>query len=119
MGLWLSQVPAPDENKTIAASDYRFYRSANRGVAGVVYFLARFSRNGLFSQELKDRADTAIDWLLAHHPTSDDQLPGLHFGEAGVALAVAEAIAPAGLIERGPWFDEYLTEALGGPDRLA
>ena len=51
---------------------------------------------------------------LPHPPTADDQLPGLHFGEAGVALAVAEAVA-AGSIGRGPWPELYLVEALSAP----
>jgi lantibiotic modifying enzyme len=41
-------------------------------------------------------------------------LQGLHFGEAGVAVAIAEAVA-AGLIDGGIWLDEYLKEALAGP----
>jgi lantibiotic modifying enzyme len=52
--------------------------------------------------------------LLSAHRSSDDQLPGLHFGEAGVAVALAEAIH-SNLISQGSWFREYLDEALYGP----
>jgi serine/threonine protein kinase len=114
LGLWLSQAPEQQAGKALAAPEYRLYRSANRGVAGVVYCLARLAAAGHHSNELQQRSSAAIDWLLAHEPTSDDQLPGLHFGEAGVAVAVAEAIR-AELIEPGRWLDEYLAEALHGP----
>jgi hypothetical protein len=43
------------------------------------------------------RSGAAIDWLLDHRMTPDDQMVGLHFGEAGVAVAIAEAVA------RGWW----------------
>src|SRR5215213_7802148 len=56
------------------------------------------------------------DWSsdVCSSDLADDQLPGLHFGEAGVALAVAEAVA-AGSIGRGPWPELYLVEALSAP----
>ncbi len=114
LGLWLSQAPGQQRSKALAAPEYRLYRSANRGVAGVLYCLARLAKAGHRSVELEQRSSTAIDWLLAHEATSDDQLPGLHFGEAGVAVAVSEVIRSE-LIERGPWLDEYLAEALYGP----
>jgi serine/threonine protein kinase len=113
-GLWISQVASNDGKGAFIAPDYRLYRSTNRGVAGVVYCLARLARSSSLPAEADERVTDAIDWLLAHYPTSDDQLPGLHFGEAGVAVAVAEAVA-SGFIERGRWLDKYLDEALHGP----
>ncbi len=112
--MWLSQSPEQNGSKALIAPDYRFYRSANRGVAGVIYGLARLARNGYLANGVSQRSCDAIDWLLAHHDTPDDQLPGLHFGEAGVAVAIAEAIR-SGVIERGAWLDEYLSQALCGP----
>jgi hypothetical protein len=114
LGLWLSQVPDQSGANPIAAADYGIYRSANRGVAGVVYCLARLAERRLAPATARQRVSDAVDWLLAHAPTADDQLPGLHFGEAGVAVAIAEATR-AGLIERGPWLHRYLEEALYGP----
>lgn len=113
-GLWLSQAPEPAGANSPAAAEYSLYRSANRGVAGVVYGLSRLARCGYGLERAKERVTDAIDWLLAHAATSDDQLPGLHFGEAGVAVAIAEAVGSE-LIDRGPWLDEYLAEALHGP----
>lgn len=94
--------------------EYTMYRSANRGVAGPLYLLSRLVSAGVELKNIQERAEEAVDWLLAHHDTPDDQLPGLHFGEAGVAVAIAEAVR-AGLITSGMWLDEYLDEALNGP----
>jgi serine/threonine protein kinase len=112
-GLWLSPQGGVHE-PTELSSNYALHRSANRGVAGVVYALARLARFGVAGRDVQDRVQQAVDWLLTHAATPDDQLPGLHFGEAGVALAILEAVQ-SGLIERGRWLDEYLAEALNGP----
>lgn len=93
---------------------YRVYRSANRGVAGVVYVLAKLHRFGFKWPDAAAEVGAAVDWLLEHRPTPDDQMVGLHFGEAGVAVAIAETVA-ACLIERGPWLHSYMEEALSGP----
>jgi lantibiotic modifying enzyme len=57
------------------------------------------------------QVNLAVDWLLSHEATPDDQMPGLHFGEAGVAVAIAEAVK-SGLVEDGDWLLPYLHEAL-------
>jgi hypothetical protein len=93
---------------------YRLFRSANRGVAGVLYGAARLVRLGARAAQVGDFAERAVDWLLAHAATPDDQMPGLHFGEAGVALAFVEAV-DAGLIDRGRWFEAYLDQVFSGP----
>lgn len=92
---------------------YRLYRSANRGVAGVVYTIARLSRFGFHTDDVHCFVERAIDWLLDHDLTPDDQMPGLHFGEAGVAMAMVEVVQ-AGLIDPGRWLLPYLREALSG-----
>lgn len=112
-GLWLSPQSGVHE-PTEVRSNYALHRSANRGVAGVVYALARLARLGVAGSDVQDRVQQAVDWLLTHAATPDDQLPGLHFGEAGVALAIVEAVQ-SGLIEPEGWLDEYLAEALNGP----
>jgi hypothetical protein len=114
-GLWLSALVRSGRHEPAErAAGYALHRSASRGVAGVVYMLARFARCGCTDTALQPRVEQAVDWLLTHAPTSDDQMPGLHFGEAGVALAIAEAVR-AGLIDRGAWLATYLGEALQGP----
>jgi serine/threonine protein kinase len=112
-GLWLSPRGGVHE-PTELSSNYAMHRSANRGVAGVVYTLARLARCGIANSDVRNRVQQAVDWLLSHAATPDDQLPGLHFGEAGVALAMVEAVH-SGLIDHESWLDEYLTEALNGP----
>ena len=46
---------------------------------------------------MRRRARNAVGWLLDRTPTADLGLPGLYFGEAGVALAIHEA-RRAGLV---------------------
>ncbi len=93
---------------------YRLYRSASRGVGGVIYTIARLSRLGVHTDGMREFVAGAVDWLLDHEPTPDDQMPGLHFGEAGVAMAIVEALR-SDLIEFGQWLPTYLNEALSGP----
>lgn len=115
-GLWLSpDLGASSEHASLKlVSGFRVYRSASRGVAGVLYTMARLHRLGVRVEGLEKEVTRAVDWLLSHQDTADDQMPGLHFGECGVAVAIAEAIA-AELIPPGPWTDPYLQEALTGP----
>ena len=96
-----------------APQAYKLYRSANRGVAGALYAVARLARLGISDDQAVDFANSAADWLLSHHNTDDDQMPGLHFGEAGVALALLEAVH-AGLIDNGRWVRPYLNQTFGG-----
>jgi hypothetical protein len=114
--LWVSpELEASNHDATMRVTDpFRVYRSASRGVAGVVYVLARLHRFGFSAPSTAAHVQVAIDWLLSHEYSPDDQMPGLHFGEAGVAVAISEAIR-AGLIERADWFVPYLREALAGP----
>jgi serine/threonine protein kinase len=114
-GMWLSPDLDSGEHASLKlVNNYRVYRSANRGVAGVLYTISKLHRFGFRFDQAREEAEKAVDWLLGHQDTPDDQLPGLHFGEAGVAVTMSETIA-AGLIEQGPWFNRYMEEALCGP----
>ena len=114
-GLWLSPDLASIQHGSLKlVHGFRVYRSASRGVAGVLYTLAKLHRYGYMIPGVEEQVARAVDWLLDHQPTPDDQMVGLHFGEAGVAVAIAEAVA-SGLIERGPWLLPYTREALSGP----
>lgn len=114
-GLWLSpDLGSSDHGSLRLVQGFRVYRSASRGVAGPLYTLAKLHRYGFAAAGTADEAGVAVDWLLDHRATPDDQMVGLHFGEAGVAVAIAEAVA-AGLVETGPWLDPYMREALTGP----
>ena len=94
-------------------SAYTLYRSASRGVAGTIYALSRLEPE-LRPQGSEAYVGNAADWLLAQLPTPDGQMPGLHYGEAGVAVCLSEAIA-SGMLEKGDWTEPYLHEALSGP----
>jgi serine/threonine protein kinase len=114
--MWLSPEIEASNHETTPRHPraFRVYRSASRGVSGILYAIARLKRFGYSAPAAERHVDAGVDWLLRHEPTADDQMPGLHFGEAGVAVAIAEA-ARSGLIERDPWFEPYLDEALAGP----
>jgi hypothetical protein len=91
-GLWLS-APISEGNQS-GAFIPEACRSAHRGVAGPLYALAGAIRlKALLAwPELVDRIEATASWLEQQHPTSDLGMPGLHFGEAGVALAFTELI---------------------------
>ena len=57
--------------------------------------------------------DTIAAWLISHPPVPDKELPGLHFGTAGVAVALAEAIS-AKLIEPTNAIMEYIQATFSG-----
>ncbi len=113
-GMWISPDLDSDEHASLKlVSNYRVYRSTNRGVAGVLYTIAKLHRFGFRVEDAKEQAERTVDWLLDHRDTPDDQMPGLHFGEAGVAVSIAETI-DAGLVEQGSWLKPYIEEALSG-----
>lgn len=110
---------SPDIESTVHADirlvhAFRVYRSANVGVAGVTYAISKLCRFGFDVGGAAEHVAGSIDWLLDHQPTPDDQLPGLHFGEMGVAVAIAEALR-AGLIAHGDWVSPYFHEVFDAP----
>ena len=115
-GLWLSPdlSSSSDHGSLRLVHGFRVYRSASRGVAGVLYILGKLHRFGFEAPGAAAQAGAAVDWLLDHRMTPDDQMVGLHFGEAGVAVALAETVA-SGLVETGAWLEPYMREALAGP----
>lgn len=112
-GLWLS-APLGAGEEGVALEDLEPLRSAHTGVAGVVYVLARLSRSGLADAAARQRARNAVDWLLARHRTSDIDMPGLYFGEAGVAVALHEAVI-AELVSNRPRAFADARNQLEGP----
>jgi serine/threonine protein kinase len=115
-GLWLS-LPMPNSLREHAVNRqsglFDVYRHGNRGVAGVVFLLARLARYGFRSEGDAERVQQVTQWLLDNGSGSSSRLPGLHFGEAGVAVAMAEAIA-GGLIERDARIDSFMSDVLCG-----
>lgn len=85
--LWLS--PALDS--TPGQVRFELRRSLNRGVAGPLYFCARAARHIPLGAELRRLCGDAAQWLIRDRDAPDHGMPGLHFGEAGVLLALHAA----------------------------
>jgi serine/threonine protein kinase len=116
-GLWLSP-PLGAGEQAVSVSDLEPLQSAHIGVAGVVYVISRLKRSGYSLDELNQRAHRAVQWLLSEPVTADGRLPGLHFGNAGVAVSLTEALR-AGLTRNEDIqgkLDVSLTGALDWPD---
>lgn len=111
-GLWLS-LPLDDDEEEVHESDLIVLRSAHRGVAGVIYLAARLASSGRSNDELDKAARSAIEWMLRDHPTPDDCMPGLHFGEAGVAVALNEATR-GGLVKSDDRVNKAICSRLAG-----
>ena len=111
-GLWLSP-PVGQHDSAVPGSHWQVRRSANRGVAGPVYLLSRLARFGC-APSAGVRVRMGAEWLLTDAPAPDAGMPGLHFGEAGVAVALSEAI-DAGLLARTELVNAFLHKALAGP----
>jgi hypothetical protein len=87
-GVWVSPLGTPDATSGSFA-DYGVCRDAHHGVAGVVYLLSRLLRAGLLQKaDVEPAIRTGLKWLA---DSDTNRLPGLYFGEAGVALACHEA----------------------------
>jgi serine/threonine protein kinase len=113
-GLWLSEAFEENHRRTPDGSRrYQLRRSANRGVAGVLYLLGRAARIGYRSDAIDRRARRAAAWLLRDSAAPDSGMPGLHFGDAGVAVALTEAIT-GGLVARTRHSEAYIRRALTG-----
>lgn len=114
-GLWLSAAFRNTSHQagTEYATAYELRRSANRGIAGVVYLLGRLARSGYGTDAARQRVHAAVEWLLSGESAPDSGLPGLHFGDAGVAVALSEAVA-GGLIAEAPRVKSFIKEALSG-----
>jgi len=105
--LWLSPSIPQDRHGWAQRWSFEVRRDANRGVAGAIYVLARLARFGFVVDP--DTVAGVVPWLIGSEATD---LPGLHFGRAGVAVALAEAVA-GGLVERSS-VRQFVREALEG-----
>jgi serine/threonine protein kinase len=113
-GLWLSPAFGNEvRERAEGPRQYEIRRSANRGLAGGLYLLGRLARFGYGSDAVVAQARRIAHWLLQHSNAPDAGMPGLHFGEAGVAVALAEAVA-GGLVERTAMLHAFWCKALSG-----
>jgi serine/threonine protein kinase len=90
-GLWLSAADDIDPASG-AHRSFEVRRDAHHGVAGVLYALARLvGLNYIDPNVARSRVDAAITWLSRDYaPQGYQRLPGLYFGDAGVAVALLE-----------------------------
>jgi serine/threonine protein kinase len=116
-GLWASaevQSTRQREARLTHVSAYALYRHGFRGVAGPTYVLSRLARFGWHSEALRQDVRNAVDWLYGTPADLNPPcLPGLFFGEAGVAVAIAESIA-ANLVTSDPKLTKFVEHALTG-----
>lgn len=87
-GMWLS---APITTHPQGAQRPEIRRSFNRGVAGPLYYCARFHRHFDLPDDVRRLCENTAAWLTGDREAADYGMPGLHFGEAGVLLALYEA----------------------------
>ena len=83
--------PAMQDGRGIWRSQHGTRRGLHDGVAGVLYFLADYARHFALPFGLQDQIQLNADWLMSDMAGPDKGLPGLHFGETGVLLALAKA----------------------------
>ncbi len=105
--LWLS-AKLDVKGEVYAPEDYIPYRFLHRGVSGVLYLMAKLKLTGCLLPELRAYPSRITDWLLKEPKES---LPGLFFGEAGVAVSLSEAVA-AGLIQYDRRVQKYIQKTL-------
>lgn len=89
-GLWLS--PKINNNHTHQNfTELELRKGIHRGVAGVIYTLSRiqkFTEINCNTPELEQK----IKWLINENLVIDAGMPGLYFGDAGIAVAINESI---------------------------
>ena len=111
-GLWLSHsIKNGAEHGRNKKGNFELLPDANRGIAGVVYLMGRLARRDMFPDVAAAPTRRAVNWLLGLNPEGPDELPGLHFGRAGVALALAE-VAAAGVVEKTTDLEGWVAKAL-------
>ena len=114
-GLWLSpalhthsHLPQPN-----GAGSLELRRDANRGVAGVVYLLGRLASWGYGSPRSRALVTHALDLMVHGRFDHQDDLPGLHFGSAGMAMAIVEAVS-GGLVALTDELKVFIQRSLNG-----
>lgn len=87
-GLWKC-LPFGGGDQGVLESDLILARSAHSGVAGPVYVLSLAAQHGFGTRAtIGQRLTKAAQWLTGEASTDDASLPGLHFGQSGVASAL-------------------------------
>lgn len=93
-GLWLSP-SISTHSQGVHLPEIR--RSLNRGVAGPLYYCSLYQQHIDLDDDLRELCERTAQWLIVDRGAGDYGMPGLHFGESGVLLALYQARA-AGLV---------------------
>ena len=93
VGLWFS-IPISGNQ----SDGLELRRSLNRGSAGPLFYCANYARHFDLPEDLTRAARANADWLIKDRGAADAGMPGLHFGEAGVLLALYTAL-DAGVVD--------------------
>lgn len=91
----------------VSPSGTTYHRSAHRGLAGPLLMVSRLEQSLWAELSCMPLVEGIVDELMAQGASPDSQMVGLHFGEMGVAVATASAIA-AGMLDGGAWFERYI-----------
>ncbi len=108
------------ENKTfdnpllISVGDYEPQRSINRGISGILYVMSCLSKLGYANHDLRSEAAHMTKWLLHNNTEPDSGLPGLYFGEAGVAVSLAHAVSSKLIESENSTITEFIAHKLSG-----
>src|SRR5262249_14900013 len=78
------------------------------GISGVVYTLSVACGLGFRTQAMTGRVESALRWLLG---SGELDAPGLYFGTAGVAVAVAAAVG-AKIVDCSEGTSEFIRNCL-------
>lgn len=90
-GLWLSPKINDHSSVTSNFTELELRKSAHRGVAGVVYTLARLQKFSGAAMNPMDLTGVSA-WLIEEDKVIDAGMPGLYFGDAGIAVSLQECL---------------------------
>ena len=100
--------PSEDKNKI----NKTFYASFNRGVGGIIYFLARAGALGFDISATKSALEAGFLLIKNKYIDREERnTPGLHYGSDGVAVAIATAI-DLGLLQNGGFYKDAIQQLL-------
>ena len=103
-----------DNPLLISVGDYEPQRSINRGISGILYVMSCLSKLGYANHDLRSEAAHMTKWLLHNNTEPDSGLPGLYFGEAGVAVSLAHAVSSKLIESENSTITEFIAHKLSG-----
>jgi lantibiotic modifying enzyme len=98
-----------EQRRTPGAMELR--ADAHRGVSGALFVLARMARASFLELAFADQVRAAASWLKV--ASLSNNLPGLYFGRAGAAVALAE-LGSTGVVPHDAALSQWVGAALHG-----